>query len=62
MGKPLARTPPRLKVEWLGGSELRQGPLICRGGPLLMEINVEVNKGQVLGGERRESSEWDEWK
>jgi hypothetical protein len=29
---------------------------------LLMEINVEVNKGQVLGGERRESSEWDEWK
>jgi hypothetical protein len=26
-----------------------------------MEINVGVNGGQVSGGERSESSEWDEW-
>jgi hypothetical protein len=66
MGKPLTRTPPPppppLKVEWLGGSELRQGPLIWRGGPPSMEINVGVNGGQVLGGERSKSSEWDEWR
>jgi hypothetical protein len=62
MGKPLAQTPPRLKVEWSGGVELRQGPLIWRGGPPLMEISVGVNIGQVLGSERSESSEWDEWK
>jgi hypothetical protein len=64
MGKPLARPPPPppppLKVEWSGGSELRQGPLIWRGGPPPMEISVGVNGGQVSGGERRESSEWDE--
>jgi hypothetical protein len=27
-----------------------------------MEISVGFSKGQVLGGERRESSEWDEGK
>jgi hypothetical protein len=60
MGKPLARTPPTIKGRMVGGSKLRQGSLIWRGGPPSMEISVGINGGQVSGGERSESSEWDE--
>jgi hypothetical protein len=60
----LAQTPPPLllKVEWLGGSDLRQGPLIWRGGPPPLDISMVVNEGQVSGSEKSEISEWDEWK
>jgi hypothetical protein len=56
MGKPLARTPPPppFKGRMVGGSELRQGPLIWRGGPPPMEINVGLteDKCRVVRGAR----------